>query len=499
MADIRVQYVSQLHCKLICDNDIARQIWDELSFFVPGYKFMPQYKAGIWDGKIRLLNMRNGLVYKNLLPIVSRWAEGAGYEMELIDKPRFRPTVKWNPEWLDKWAEYGSMEPMNHQRQYIEAAMMMNQALLLSPTSSGKSYIIYMCVRYLMEQTDGNILITVPSTSLVEQLYSDFEDYAVNWNVEDNVQKLYGGQDKVMRKRIVISTWQSIYKNDAAWFKPYTSYFCDEAHGADAKSISGIIDKLPENCAVRLGLTGTLDGTMIHELEMKGRFGPVIKKITTRELMDLGLVTSLRIKCYRVKYTEEECKAIKAAKSYDSEIEYILGHATRNKLIVDTALNAEGNTLILFNYIERHGDVMLKMLEERAASVGKTIFYITGKMKTAERERIRKLMEDRDDVILLATYGVLSTGVSIKNLVNIVFAHPYKAKIKNLQSIGRGLRLRAGKNWANLFDIGDDFTHKARTREHPNHLIKHFIERLKVYRDEEFDYEVIDVNVVEYE
>lgn len=491
MADIKVHYVNQLHCKIECDKSIAYEIWEQIAFFVPGYKFSPKFKAGIWDGKIRLLNLRTGLMYKNLLPKVYAWAVDQGYTMALVEKKAFKPLVEFDPAWLDRWAEYGTMEPMQHQRQYIAEALSRNQCLALSPTSSGKSYIIYMCVRYLLEHTEGNILVTVPSTSLVEQLYSDFEEYAVNWSVEDNVQRLYGGKDKTMNKRVVISTWQSIYKNDASWFRPYTSYFCDEAHGADAKSISGIIDNLP-HAAIRIGLTGTLDGTLIHELEMQGRFGSVVKKITTRELMDLGLVARLNIKCYRLKYTKEECEAVSKAKDYDKEIAYVLGHKGRNEFIVRRAFEEPGNTLILFNFIEKHGDILHKMLEERAAQEGKEVFYITGKMKTEERERIRKLMEEKSNVILLATYGVLSTGVSIKNLDHIVFAHPYKAKIKNLQSIGRGLRLRKGKTSATLTDIGDDFSYTPKTKERVNHLMRHFVERLKVYMSEEFDYEVFD-------
>ncbi|ASD50383.1 DNA helicase [Acidovorax phage ACP17] len=491
MADIRVHYVNELHCRIDCEKSIAYEIWDQVSFFVPGYKFSPKFKAGIWDGKIRLLNLRTGLVFKNLLPTIYAWATEAGYSMELVEKAKFRPQVDFDPTWLDRWAEYGTMEPMAHQREYIKEALTRNQCLALSPTSSGKSYIIYMCVRYLLENTEGKVLITVPSTSLVEQLYSDFEEYAVDWDVGAHVQKLYGGMDKVMKNRVVISTWQSIYKNPPKWFAPFTSYFCDEAHGADAKSISGIIDNLP-TCPIRIGLTGTLDGTLIHELEMRGRFGSVVKKITTRQLMDLGLVAKLTINCHRIKYTREECEAMYASKDYEKEVDYVIGHEGRNDFIVDLAMKEKGNTLILFNFIERQGDLLHKKLQEAVAKEGRSVYYITGKMKTQERERIRKLMEQETGVVLLATYGVLSTGVSIKNLDHIIFAHPYKAKIKNLQSIGRGLRLRKGKTDARLSDIGDDFSYTPRTKEWTNHLMKHFVERLKVYKSEEFDYEIFD-------
>ena len=495
MADIIVEYKNQLRATIRAERATLQEIWDSLYYTFPNFQFTPAYKSGRWDGKIRLLNLRDCSIYKNMLPKLMKWAQDHDYSFDIEDKAKFRPVYKFDPAWLDRWAEYGTMEPMEHQRKYIADALKWNQALLLSPTSSGKSYIMYLSIRWLLENTTGKILITVPSTSLVEQMFSDFEEYAVNWNVGDHVHKIYDGAEKTTAKRVILSTWQSIVNLPPAWYSGITAYFCDEAHQADKDSITGIVDKL-ENCPVRIALTGTLNGTKVHEMELKGRFGPTFQHVTTAELMRLGLVAKLSIVCKRLKYTQAERKAVYDAKDYDHEIDYIVKNEKRNQIIVTDALECDGNALILFNFVERHGDVLYNMLQEQAEAAGKIVFYLHGKVKTEERERIRKLMETRDDVIMLASYGVMSTGVSVKSIRHIFFAHPFKARIKNLQSIGRGLRLKKGKTEAVLHDYGDDFCYTPRKAERKNHLFKHFVERLKIYAEEEFDYEVEEVQIV---
>lgn len=489
MSTIRIHFQDQLYCKVQADNEVIEGLADDLSFYVPGYKFTPKFKAGQWDGRIKLLDKRSGRVYKNLIPKILRWADQNEHSVELVDREKFKPKVKWDKSWLDNWAKYGKMKPHQHQLDYVDAIMRQNQGLILSPTSSGKSYVIYLCIRYYLENCDGDILITVPTTSLVEQLYSDFESYAVDWDVSEHVQMLYGGKDKTDKKRVLISTWQSCFNNPPEFFQRFDAYFCDEAHGADAKSLSGIIDKL-KHASMRVGLTGTLDGTVVHELDLVGRFGFVIKKITTRELMDMGLVSKLSIICHRIKYPYEESNAVIKAKAYDKEVDYIVKHEKRNDFVSEIALKAAGNTLVLFNFIEKQGKPLKEKLEKLASENGKTVLYIAGSVKTLERETIRNIMETRNDVVLLASFGTLSTGVNIKNIENIVFAHPYKARIKSLQSIGRGLRVKEGKEGVTLHDICDDFSVVRGRKEKVNFLLNHFVERLKTYRSEEFDYEI---------
>lgn len=490
---VKVRFKDQVYAEVLAERDILSEIWDSLSYTVPGAKFTPQYKAGRWDGTIRMLNLRDQTFFKNNVGYLLKWCQERGYDFEMPNKAAFRPSVPYDPAWLDRWADYGTMEPAPHQRETINQALSLNQALILSPTSSGKTYITYMIVRYILEQVEGQIVITVPNTGLVEQLEQDFRGYAVDWDVDAHLHKIYSGKEKTTRKRLIVGTRSSIANMPPEWFENVDAYICDEAHEADKKSVTSIIDNV-RNAPFRIGMTGTLNGTKLHRVELTGRFGPVINVITTRELMDSGFATDIKIIAKRLHYTQEEREAMRKAKDYDSEVAYVNAHAGRNEMLVADAMKVPGNALVLFRFQE-HGEKLQKMMLDAAAEYGKTVFFIHGKVKVEERERMRREMEHRDDVVLLASYGTLSTGISIKNLMWVFFGHPYKSRIKNLQSIGRGIRKKEGKKFVVLVDYGDDFSVKLRKNVWQNHLLGHFVRRLELYSDEQFDYDVIDVQM----
>lgn len=495
MADIKIRSNNFLKIRLDTNHGIKQELSEDFSFLVPGYKYMQIYKSGKWDGKVRMFNMRSGEIYRGLMPRFYEWCDEKGYTYEIVDSNAMKPALEFDEDFLNRWSEYGKLEPKPHQIKAVKDALELNQALVLSPTGSGKSYICYLMCRYILENTDGKILITVPSTSLVEQLYKDFEDYAVNFDVEKNVHKIYSGKEKTTSSRIIISTWQSIYKLGREWFEDYDAYICDEAHGADSKSLSGIVENLL-NCPIRIGLTGTLDGTKLHELEMLARFGPIVKATTTKELMDEGTLAPLNIKCVKLKYPSEEVKLVRYM-DYQQEIDFLVTHPKRNLALVNLALKSKNNTLMLFNFIDKHGMILYEMLKERAEKYNKKIYYISGKVDVKNREEIRAILEKEDNAILLASMGTMSVGVNVKNLHNLIFCHPYKAKIKTLQSIGRTIRKACGKDGATLMDISDDLSFFKRGAGSPtyNTTYKHFIERLKIYESEGFDYKIYDFEI----
>ena len=173
--------------------------------------------------------------------------------------------------------------------------------------------------------------------------------------------------------------------------------------------------------------------------------------------------------------------------NYQEEIEYIITHPKRNKIIVNLASDLSGNTLVLFNYIERHGDVLRDMLNSKKGN--KKLFYIHGGTDTSEREMVREICEVTSNAIILASYGTFSTGINIKNLHNVIFASPSKSRIRNLQSIGRVLRKGDKKSKATLYDIADDISYKSRR----NYTLNHLIERIKVYNEENFNYDIVKI------
>lgn len=474
------------------DRSVARSISDFFTFEVPGAKFMPAYRNRVWDGKIRLFSPATGELYVGLLPYLEKWLEDYGEEYtkdkELDNEKRISTqTLNGFIRQLRLKSNGRDIEPREYQIDAVEHAIRTHRTLLLSPTASGKSLIIYILIRYYMllleKEATNKILILVPTTSLVEQMYSDFIDYG--WD-EKYMQKIYSGHDKEVTKRVVISTWQSLYKFPKKYFEQFGMVVGDEAHLFKAKSLTSILTKL-HLCKYRFGLTGTLDGMQTHRLVLEGLFGSLNKVVTTKELIDNETLASFNIKCLVLSYSEDECKLVKDMK-YQDEIDYIVSHEKRNEFIRDLTLNLKGNTLVLFQFVEKHGDILYDMISNKTE---RKTFYVQGKTDTADREAVREITEKEKDAIIVASYGTFSTGINIRNLHNIVFASPSKSRIRTLQSIGRGLRRGDNKDKASLYDIADDYTYKSKR----NFTINHFLERINIYNEEQFDYEITRIKI----
>lgn len=348
---------------------------------------------------------------------------------------------------------------------------------------------IYTIMRHHLEERRKCILI-VPTTSLVEQMYSDFKDYSTanGWRVDRHCQKLYSGFPKDFDADVLITTWQSIYKQPASWFQQFDVIFGDEAHQFKAKSLSTIMEKMTHVCH-RIGTTGTLDNKKVHKLVLEGIFGPVYRVITTKELMDKGSVANLKIKCLVMKYDEITRKS-RLKNQYSDEIDFLITNDKRNKFIRNLAVSCEGNTLVLFQFVEKHGRVLYEMIKKKVGDKRK-VFFVYGGTEVEAREKARVMAENETDAIFVASFGVFSTGINIPSIENIIFASPYKAKIKVLQSIGRGLRLKEGKTHCNLFDLSDDLHWKS----WQNHTLRHLQDRVKIYAEEKFSFKIIEVNL----
>jgi superfamily II DNA or RNA helicase len=492
MSDIVVHKKDDVFLNVECDMGIAQELSDFFTFEVPGHKFMPSFRARQWDGKIRLYNVFGGEVYVGLLSYIIEFAKRRDLTIEYPDKKNvedfkttqafvgsLKPNVSGKP-----------IVPYDYQIKAVNHAISEDRSLLLSPTSSGKSFMIYSLAQYYIRKIDRKILIIVPTTSLVEQLYKDFKDYASEINPtfsEDNVHRIYSGKEKETDKQIVITTWQSIYKLKKTFFQQFGCAIGDEAHGFKSKSLTSIMTKMT-NCPYKFGFTGTLDGTTTHKLVLEGLFGSVKKVITTKELMDSDTIAKLHIEAITLKYDDKERKFVKSM-TYQEEIDFLIGHVSRNKFICNLTLSRTNNTLLLFQFVEKHGKHLYNYLKKQDPE--RPIFFVSGSVGVDEREEIRKITEQSRNAIIVASYGTYSTGINIRNLHNIIFAHPSKSRIRNLQSVGRGLRKAEGKDKATLFDISDDLSWK----KHRNFSLKHFIERIKIYNTEKFDYKLRSIKL----
>ena len=483
MSHLVISKKNEVSLRVQAEPHVYYELADQFTFEVPGAKFSPAYKKKFWDGKIRLFNTQTGEIYVGLLDRVVQFCKDHGYKYEFRDNKHYGLPFEVN-EGISKEGVKDYMnaicrhQPRSYQIDGVYDALRHNRKLLISPTASGKSLMIYSIVRYYVENKKST-LIVVPTTSLVEQMYKDFADYG--WDVGSFCHKIYAGKERETDSQVIITTWQSIYKLPRKYFERFSVVVGDEAHQFKSKSLISIMTKLGD-AKYRFGFTGTLDGTQTHKWVLEGLFGPSYKIIKTDELMKKGHLAKLDINVLLLKHPAHKFEC------FEDEVQYIIGHEKRNRLIRNLALDLKGNTLILFARVEAHGEPLYEMINSNVVEE-RNVFFVHGGVDTQDRERVREITEQENNAIIVASYGTFSTGINIKNLHNIIFASPSKSRIRNLQSIGRVLRKGNQKSKATLYDIADDISSKSRK----NYTLNHLIERIKIYNEENFNYDIVNI------
>jgi len=484
MGHLIISKKNEVYLYIKAEPHVYYELADQFTFEVPNAKFSPQYKNKYWDGKIRLFNTQTGEIYIGLLDRIIRFCEDHEYTYEFADNKFYGLPFEIN----DRISKEGVKDymtaisrhaPRDYQVEGVYDALRHNRKLLISPTASGKSLMIYSVVRYYVEKQQ-NILIVVPTTSLVEQMYKDFADYG--WDVGSYCHKIYAGKERETDSQVIITTWQSIYKLPKQYFARFNVVVGDEAHQFKSKSLISIMTKLCD-AKYRFGFTGTLDGSQTHKWVLEGLFGPSYKIINTDELMKKGHLAKLDIKILLLKHPPNRFEI------FEDEVQYIINHSKRNNFIKNLTLDLKGNTLILFSRVETHGQPLYELINSDKVD-DRHVFFIHGGVETEERERVREITEKENNAIIVASYGTFSTGINIRNLHNVVFASPSKSRIRNLQSIGRVLRKGDNKVKATLYDIADDISYKSQK----NYTLNHLIERIKIYNEENFNYDIVNIN-----
>jgi superfamily II DNA or RNA helicase len=499
MTTVSVRALNSVWDQFDVDRDVAMELADHFSYEVAGAQFSPAFKRGHWDGRKKLFDIRNKVLPGGLRDAVAAFCEKNGYRFRELD-PR-PPGDVLNDDVVkhfDRIKVPAKFERREHQLRTIASAVKHRRRLFLSPTSSGKSMAIYGICRWFDQV---KTLVIVPTIGLLKQLPLDFIDYGLDprW--------IHTATTKEPDRRgcgIVVSTWQTAVKQDQEWFDQFGMVCGDEAHLFKADSLVEIMGRLT-NCDLRFGFTGTLDGSKTNEMVLRGLFGPVEKIITTMELVELGYVARPKVSIIRLKHPDSARMAMHARAAeikrdarkakkpggglvYAHEIETLAACEARNKFIANLVTKRlEGNTLVLFHR-EEHG---LVLLEEMRRRTNRPVHFINGGVGGLEREDIRQLVMGTDDAILLASTGTTSTGINIPNIRYVVFASPWKSRIVNLQSVGRGLRISEGKTECGVFDVADDLSWK----EEQNHTLKHLVERVKIYAEEGFEYQSFPVDL----
>ena len=477
------------------------EIAEEFAFFVPGYKWMPKFRSGFWDGKIKLFDARKQLFPAGLFSELEKFLTKSGYKV-VIEETDYGVPGKKNQvrakeikallDDLNLHSKGNKIDAYDYQFNAICQAIQDKRNITLSPTGTGKSLIIYCLCRWFMEQSDEKILLTVPTTSLVEQMFKDFKDYSEfddSFDVNHECHMIYSGKEKInVHHRIFISTWQSIYKLPQSWFVKFGCMFGDECHLYKAQSLTTMMNKM-SNCSYRIGTTGTLDGTETNEMQLKGLFGSIRRATTTKKEQENGRLAMLDIKMVKLRYATDTINSF-GKSTYPQELDWITRKDERNHFIKDLVIKQKGNSLVLFQYVEKHGRVLYDLIKAEAGADRK-VYFIHGGVATEDREQIRAIVESETDAIIVASFGTYSTGINIKNLHNLFFTSPSKSIIRILQSIGRGLRVASNGARTRLFDLYDDL----RTKGHVNYSYRHALEREKIYKNEEFPIKKYEVKL----
>ena len=487
MADLVIEKVNEVYLKIKTEPHIEYELRDRFTFEVPNKKFMPQYRNKYWDGYVHLYNLKTKRIYVGLLDKIVAFCENHGYSYKFDNNKFYGLPFEVNPEISKEGIrEYiksiTNFKPRDYQIDAVYDALRYNRKLLISPTASGKSLMIYALVRYFVAKK-LKILLVVPTTSLVEQMYKDFEDYG--WDPKNHCHRIYQGRERTNVNEVTITTWQSVYNLERGFFEDYDVIIGDEAHLFKSKSLVNIMDKL-HHAKYRYGFTGTLDGTQTHKWVLEGLFGPSYKVTSSKALIDQGHLSQLEIQCIVLKYKPQKFE------TYEDEIQFLISNEKRNNFIKNLAIDLKGNTLILYSRVESHGQILYEMINN-SVDKSRKVFFVHGGVDAEERELVREITEKEKNAIIVASYGTFSTGINIKRLHNVIFASPSKSRIRNLQSIRRVIRKGRDKVKAKLYDIADDLTKGSRK----NYTLNHFIERIKIYVKEQFNYDIITIDIKE--
>lgn len=500
MPDLIIKKKDETYITLEGEPSVLLDLSDVFTFYADGFRFNPKVRAKIWDGKLRLLrrtSQTRGQIYYGLLHEILKICKSRNYTVEIHDdlKIKNKPSKEELEEYihgLNLSAKGEKITARDYQVKAFVDAIQLKRQLTKAPTSAGKSAIIYSICRYLNDKDLKGLLI-VPNLSLINQMYGDFIDYSSlnGWSTEDNVHQIYSGKEKTSHKNLLLSTWQSLMSfvksNNTEYFKQFDYVIIDEAHSLKATELTKIVE-LCTNASYRIGLTGTTSKTKANINTIIGLTGPVNDLITTRELIERKEVANFDIKCLVLKYDKETASQLRTYR-YQDEVKYIISNQKRNTFIKNLALSMKSNSLVLFNFIE-HGKLLHKMISESKFIGDRNVYLIYGGIDGEERERIRHIIETEKNAIIIASVQTTGTGVSIKNLHNIIFCLGTKSSIRVLQSIGRAIRLHNDKEKATIYDIVDDLS----IRKHQNFAVKHFLERVKIYNEQQFSYKLKNID-----
>ena len=466
------------------------------------YNFLPMQVKKRWNGVISYFHqdkyVPSGL-WMELRDIAKKYnfpieIEGLRNLFFDIDGQEFK-------DYVDKKFEGSKMPPRGYQIDAAYKILKHNLCISELATSAGKSLIVFIVFSYLLDnKINKRCLMIVPTINLVIQAFEDFHEYNNGLKEENktvlNIKQIHGGESKdfTMDQNIFVGTFQSLILFPDTFLHAFDVVCVDETHKAKAKTIQDIIGKCT-NAVRKFGLTGTVPkkGTL-DWLTLQAYLGPLVTEIKAKELQDAGFISKLFINVIEIHHEDKIKEGFDVVSSTIEDKARLLKmeqdtviQSTKRKEIIKRVVNkCDGNQLVLFHRTS-YGKELHKYLKE---NTDKDVYYIDGGVNKDVRNEIKHLMENGTDKVLVASYGTLSTGVSIKNIHYIHLTESFKSDVIIRQSLGRGLRLHKDKALLYVFD----YTDVLRTTK-KNLLYFHSKARQKIYDEQQFPYKIKEVRL----
>lgn len=482
-----------------CTELEYEQLKISLTKKIDGWRFHPLVKKKVWDGNISFVK-RNKIpsgLWKEIVDVCKE------YDFKLSMNgitDLFNSDIQESDfiEWCNDFFKDSEIKPRDYQINAAFKILKYRRCLAELATSAGKTLISFMIVAYMFDKLEKKkVLFIVPNVSLVLQATGDFEEYNKS-KVQLRVQQIYSGAKIRKSSNIVIGTYQSLVKKNEDYFKQFDVVMVDETHKAKANSIQKIMDKC-WHCDYRFGLSGTIPkrGT-VNRLSLMSAMGPLVTQVKANYLQDEGHIAKCKVLQIHMDYATDKQKESFAFLSknpldrqrlFSLEQNFINENENRLDFVSHVVKKSKSNSLVLFHKIS-YGEKLYQKLRE---ITDKTVYYVDGSINADLREEFKRRMEKNDDVIIVASYGTFSTGISIKNIHNIFFTESFKSEVIIRQSIGRGLRKHSAKTVVKIYDFIDDLRYKDDDIDWVNYIYRHGMERRKIYKEEKFPFDVQNI------
>lgn len=512
MEKLIITKLNETYCKLECDDYIKVMIQKYFCFRPNNYQFMPTYRMGKWDGYVRLYDIHRNLFPTGLLFKLVKLCNDTDIDIEwknFISTNNIDVDYNFVTDYAKNILKL-KFPVRDYQIDGVLKGLKEKHCILLSPTGTGKSLIIYILTRLILKYNKHfRILIVVPTLSLIDQMVGDFCDYAFDTGLDFNLlcQKIYSGHTKDISKQIVVSTYQSLQNMKSDYFKQFDAILVDECHTGSLKGNSN--NKIVMNCinaVYKIGFSGTVQDNIENIYSLYSAFGQIYKLTNTSNEIKRGNLSEIKIVQYFLHYTKEDTREFfnkvnesklfgdNITATYQAEIEWLNEKNYKRNFILSICKKLNNNALILFKRNEQFGEKLYNQLCKKLGH-RKMIFYVVGETDKDIRNEVRKICEKQDNCIIVANYRVFSTGINIKNLHYVIFGESVKSKITTLQSIGRSLRLSSNKECAYIIDIAD---YLEDSEGNTNMTFKHAFDRRDIYEKENFKITTKDINCKDY-